>query len=95
MQLAELARRLVERLEHGADVRLQVTRMEHLLEGAERALVRRLRGQDLAIDLDGALAVAELGLEGLAEAELQRSHLTIALGELDLALQGLGQLGYF
>ena len=40
---AELARRLVERLEHATDLELQVSRVEHALERDGRGLVRRVR----------------------------------------------------
>ena len=60
---------------------------------AERAFVRRMVGEDLAIDLDGALAITELGLEGVTEAVLEIRDLGIVLGELDLAAQDLGELG--
>ena len=46
-----------------------------LWQGRERGLVRRVLGQDLAVHLDGALAIAQLVLERLTEAELQRRDL--------------------
>src|SRR2546427_449872 len=57
MQLAELGDRFVERLEHGADLRLQVPCVEHVLERDERLFVRGVRGQELAIHLDRPLAI--------------------------------------
>ena len=64
VQLPELARRLVERLEDGADLQLEMAGVEHVLERGQRRLVRRMRREDLAIDLDGALAIAELRSRG-------------------------------
>jgi hypothetical protein len=58
--------------------------VEHPLELTERRIVGRVCGEDVAVDLDGALAIAELLLERLAEAELQLGDLRVALRELDL-----------
>ncbi len=95
VQLLVLARRLVQRLEHGADLHLEVAGVEHALEGAQRLLVGRVLLEDVAVDLDRALLVVELDLQRLAEPELQREHRRgiAAVGEHDLAAQHLGELG--
>ena len=45
--------------------------VEHVLEGAERRFVRRMAVRISRYDLDRALAITELRLERLAEAELE------------------------
>ena len=50
----------------------------------------RITGQDLAIDLDGAVDVAQRLLEQLSESELQRHDLGIADRQTNLAAQDVG-----
>ncbi len=92
VQLLELAGGQVQRLEHRRDLHLVVPLEEQHLERGDGRAVVRVGRQDLAVDLDRGRHVAQVLLQGLAEPELQRDRLLVAVGQLDLLAQRVGQL---
>ena len=93
VQLVVLAGGLVQRFEHARDLELEMAAVEHVLEGRQRARMLRLIDEDLAVDIDRALAIAESGLEHVAQPELELGDLAVVVREIDLAPHDLAQLG--
>ena len=91
-QARPVAARLVDRLEQLRDVQLLFGVGQDPLERRQRLGVLGLDLQDLAVGLDGGARLAELLLAQVAEAAEERDGLVGVLGQLQLALEVVGQL---